>query len=241
MKSGIKSLLAGAAFCVASVSASASCALVHNQMVSDTVTAIGGGQYSYGYAISGLVQMSCIEPGDIYSFSIPYFADAGITNIVSPTGWSYSIGSTDYFGLGHGAGTLTWSTTPGSGIPASLLIDQIYDPGMGGWVNVWSPLVELSGFGYLAMYDAAEAPYSGKAQYFYNGQHQTIDLYGDPAIPASPDALASGLLPIGSGGGDPSSNVPEPGSLVLIAMGLLVAFASGFRSSRRRGVLAVSR
>jgi hypothetical protein len=58
------------------------------------------GLYDYAFVLGANVPAS---------ISIPYFADAGIQDVVSPSGWTVSINpSLDSFGLGHYAGTMTW-------------------------------------------------------------------------------------------------------------------------------------
>ncbi len=101
------------------------------------------------------------------NFYIPYFSDAGITNISSPTGWSFSIeNNNDLFNLGNNAGVLHWSTSPGNELPLDT---------------------PLSGFTYSSsITNSVKAPF--KIEYSLGGFR-----IGDPPIPASPLAIAAGL------------------------------------------------
>lgn len=134
-------------------------------------------------------------------FAVPYFVDAGITNIVSPTGWSYAISNSDWFQLGNGAETLIWTAAPGYEIASSRYID------VNGQV-VLSPLGVLDGFGYEAQYAGTKGPYE-------EIDTRTFTYQGDPLLPASPDAIAAGLPPL-------AATVAEPSSAVLAALGLAV-------------------
>jgi len=61
------------------------------------------GLYDYAFSTGGNRPVS---------ISMPYFADARIQDVVSPSGWAFSINSAlDTFGLGHSAGTITWTST----------------------------------------------------------------------------------------------------------------------------------
>jgi hypothetical protein len=105
------------------------------------------------------------------NFYVPYFSDAGISNILSPTGWSSTIESTnDLFGLGSSAGVIHWTASTGS----ELTLDN-----------------SLSGFIYTSsLTGSVKAPF--RIQYDYDGRF----LDGDPPIPASPLAINAGLVPI---------------------------------------------
>lgn len=102
----------------------------------------------------------------VREFSIPFFSDAGIIDIASPTGWAYQILNEDRFNLGFGAGTLTWTaTTDQSGIAMNA---------------------NLGGFSYTSLFAPGKGPFSAG---FGNGE----SFVGDPAIPLSPNAVAAGI------------------------------------------------
>jgi hypothetical protein len=102
----------------------------------------------------------------VREFSIPFFSDAGITDIASPSGWQYQILSEDRFNLGFGAQTLQWTATNDeSGIAY----------GMAG-----------GGFAYKTLFAPGKGP-------FYAGFGGGESIIGDPAIPLSPNAIAAGI------------------------------------------------
>lgn len=194
------------------------CAMTINSSVDSLVTAVGSGGFQYGYTVSGSTQISCILPGDITSFSVPYFADGGISSISSPTGWSYAIKPTDSFALGSGAQTLIWTASPGYEIASSYWVT---DPTTG--QGVFTPLGHLSGFGYSASFAPVKGPFGIVTSTGFSG-------IGDPSIPGSPNAMAAGLTaPM------PVSSVPETNSLVLSLIGL-VAIWLRTRPGRRISV-----
>ena len=154
-----------------------------NTVISDSVTQINSTDWSYGYTLTNLTECfgNCgdtIQQKPIIDywltlsdFYIPYFSDAGIKNISSPTAWSVTIEvNNDVFNLGNGAGVLHWSTALGQGIPVNGV---------------------LSGFGYEANFGPAKAPFQTKLT------DGSIFL-GDPLIPASPNAILAGLPPVPS-------------------------------------------
>ena len=190
---------------LASTSASATCFISTNSPAS-TVTAEGSGNYAYGYAVEG-VSGSCVSfygtaPYTINTFEVPYFADAGITAITSPSGWSYAVEATDTFGLGSGAETLVWTAAAGFGLLPGT------DAG---------PAPTLSGFGYTAGYDSVYSP-AGVLM----ASSVYLDIV-DPALPGSPDALAAGLVPTPF---PSASAVPEPAALLTMLAGLGVVAAA---------------
>lgn len=165
-------------------SAHAFVAIIPNTAISDSVTQINSTDWSYGYTLTNLTEcfgfcLDTIQQKPILDywlllsdFYIPYFSDAGIKNISSPTAWSVTIeANNDVFNLGNGAGVLHWSTALGQGIPVNGV---------------------LSGFGYEANFSPAKAPFqttlTGGGGIFL----------GDPLIPASPNAILAGLPPVPS-------------------------------------------
>jgi hypothetical protein len=143
--------------------------------VEDFVTPTGLGSSQYSYKVSLSPSIGCASAGRIgpaiSRFAVPYFTDAGITSIDSPTGWNYTIADVDTFGLGFGAKTLQWAVDTMA--PSAVYIS------LGG---------SLSGFEYTANYGPAKGPF------LVSGGGNTV--IGDPAIPGSPNALAAGLEPL---------------------------------------------
>ena len=193
-----------AAMMLVSTNASALC-FFSSQTPTSTVTAEGPGSYAYAYTVSG-EQGSCplfygSAPYVVNAFEVPYFTDAGITDIHAPTGWSYSIDATDTFGLGSGAETLVWTAAAGYGVQP---------------ITSTLPAGSLSGFGYTSSYGSVYAPGALVVGSF------PLDIV-DPALPGSPEALAAGLLPTSF---PSASAVPEPSVLLTMLAGLgMVAIA----------------
>ena len=63
--------------------------------VTATVADLGGGTWSYGYTVNNTSQFNEVGPDQrpiLVDWELPWFGDAGITNIVSPTpNWNWSI------------------------------------------------------------------------------------------------------------------------------------------------------
>ncbi|MGK0440922.1 MAG: hypothetical protein ACJA0N_000717 [Pseudohongiellaceae bacterium] len=170
-----------------------------------TVEDIDSSATGYNYAIQTDCFGSCwdtmggVPITELYqtdTFYLPYFSDAGITAINSPLDWSYTIeASNDIFNLGNSAGVIHWSASPGNELAL--------------WDN-------LSGFTYTSSFSSSvTAPF--RLDYVGGAQ-----LFGDLSIPASPLALAAGLIPIAA--------VPEPASIWLFGSALLGL--AGFRKLR---------
>jgi hypothetical protein len=99
------------------------------------------------------------------SWTMPIFSDSLLSGISGPTGWSLSTGTTDIFGLGGGAGFMTWSYT------------GVVDPN------------SFALFSFQSAFGPATAPF----QYIdLNGN--TVNASG-VLVPLSPLALAAGLQP----------------------------------------------
>ena len=121
-------------------------------------------------------------------FYLPYFADAGISGIRVPTGWTYSIQSANnVFGLAK-AGAIEFVATPSVGYYGS---DQ---------------------FSYTANYASGiEGPYLMDLTSAAGAPYQ---ISGDPLIPASPDALAALSSPVP----EPSTTAVIAIALIVLAM-----------------------
>jgi hypothetical protein len=120
---------------------------------------LGASGWQYGFSAFSTV-----------SVTIPYFSDSFLSGITEPTDWSLSIGTTDVFGLGNGAGFMTWSFT---GITAPT-----------------SPTTLSPMFSFQSLY----APGVSPTQYVLT-DGTIVNLSGFGLVPLSPQALAAGLQP----------------------------------------------
>ena len=109
------------------------------------------------------------EQTRISQFALPFFTDAGIDAIASPTGWSSQVSASDLFNLGSGTKTIIWTADSAS---TGILVGNT-----------------LSGFGYQANYSAGKGPYQIT-------QLRGASALGDPAIPLSPLAQTAGIQPM---------------------------------------------
>lgn len=120
-----------------------------------------GSSYTYDFSATNGCHGN-VQPL-LTDFYLPYFSDAGISDIVVPAGWSYSIDTGDnLFDLAN-AGVIEFeSVTPlGYSFP--------------------------SGFSYTADYAGINGPFA--MTLITDGVPST--LFGDPLIPGSPDAVAA--------------------------------------------------
>ena len=156
----ISALLSACVFGMFSASASA-IIVSPNIWVDSTVNQTGSNSWSYGYTVYNNLWSST---GSITSFYLPYFSDAGVTALTSPTGWTATIEtSNNVFGLA-GAGAIQWSADlPANGI-------ALYS--------------SLSGFGFNASYAPAYGPFMASLSTGGN-------FLGDPSIPGSPNTIAA--------------------------------------------------
>ena len=180
----------------------------YDAVVGSSVSPLGQ-RWAYSFAVNNQTNETfCCLPPLIKDFSLPYFSDAGIADISEPSDWSFEILSGNKFGL-QGADTLHWTTS----VPAS----EIRKFGPAGV------------FGFTANYAAAKGPFVVAFTDFGS-------FSGDPAVPASPLALAAGLVPI--------TSVPEPSSSAMLLLGLMIVGGNAVWRSRsnwrRRGTSAAT-
>jgi hypothetical protein len=131
----------------------------------DVTSIVTPSDLSYTYAFSvfnGCVGVNQTQPL-LNDFFLPYFSDAGIGDIVAPTGWSYSIDtSNNLFDLSN-AGVIEFE--------AATPLGYNY----------------ATGFSYTANYAGINGPFA--INLTTGGVPST--LFGDPLIPGSPDAVAA--------------------------------------------------
>jgi hypothetical protein len=147
-------------------------------------------------------------------FYIPYFADAGIANIMVPAPdtttttstitWMATIDPTDDLFDLAGAGVIDFQVTATPELEASQTEDA---PGVGYY--------GASGFSFTSTFAPLEGPYA-ILQYLPPDYDTTRTLFGDPSIPGSPDTIAALA----------DTAVPEPGTTALLLAGLCVMIAN---------------
>ena len=94
--------------------------LIINASVTPTATpSIWNYTYSITNSATWITYRSDQDKAPLQYIDIPYFDDAGITNITSPDGWSYRIYDNNNFGL-PGAKTLEWYASVRLDIPSCV-------------------------------------------------------------------------------------------------------------------------
>lgn len=136
--------------------------------VFDSIVSPRSSGFDYQFTVSGegstCAQIPALRLSEFY---LPYFADAGITDIHAATGWNWRIENSDaVFNLGHGAQQLHFTANS----PADYV---------GGFARV-------SGFGYTAAYDGVKGPYYDILLSDIGARQGVL---GDPMIPGSPDTI----------------------------------------------------
>lgn len=129
----------------------------------DVTSVVIASDSSYTYDFSAVNGCHGNDQPLLPGYYLPYFSDAGISDIVVPDGWSYSIDTgDDLFDLPN-AGVIEFeSATPlGYAFPA--------------------------GFSYQADYAGIDGPFAMSLT--TDGVPST--LFGDPLIPGSPEAIAA--------------------------------------------------
>ncbi len=212
--------------------------------VSDGVTNNGDGTWTYSYTVNNTSRPEDGGPDArqpiLVDWELPWFGDAGITNIQSPFNWTYSI---EDIGAPNAAtgweGVADWQT-PGDpfyvagspfntvtqvlhwynlcwvqqlNVPTELQVEAVVVSCEGQFDNAIFPDNSLGGFSFDADFDRTNAPYQASWAFL-------PVRTGDPAFPL---------------GGIPNSplargTIPEPGVLGLIA----AALAAGGLVARRR-------
>ncbi len=214
--------------------------------VTDSVTDNLNGTWDYGYTVfndsnDGLGRQSPNAPF-IVDWELPWFGDAGITNILSPLRWNYSIetigtpnGATGWGGDAAWQDSLDdWYAGPTSPFTTATQVLHWYSecwvqPQPNGFVSAAVTLCEvplqdaiapgssLGGFGFTAAFGPTGAPYQA------SWAEQPV-LTGDPAFPLGGGIPNSPSL-------TPLSSVPEPSLLALLGAG---ALGWGFARRRQR-------
>jgi hypothetical protein len=182
------------ALCVASTS------------VSGSAMQTGAMMWTYNFS----VQNGCntVQQPFLTDFYVPYFADAGIANIMLPPPDTTSTTSTitwtdtieannNLFGLA-GAGVIDFQVTA---TPEIQVTQSQNAPGVGYYF--------ASGFSFTSTFAPVEGPWA-ILQSLPPNYVTTTTLFGDPSIPGSPDTIAA----LGA------SAVPEPGTTTLVLIGL---------------------
>ncbi|HTA44138.1 MAG TPA: PEP-CTERM sorting domain-containing protein [Bryobacteraceae bacterium] len=174
--------------------------------ISDFSVAPNGPVWTYNFQVTN----GCV-PGHqplLTDFYVPYFSDAGITNITvpgpsdstnPPTTWTFSIeANNDLFGLGPDAGVIDFHVTSLANVAANENL-----PGVGYY--------GANGFTFDSPFAPVEGPWAILETDYDNGLYDTTSLLtGDPSIPGSPDTIAALA----------QAAAPEPGSVMLLAIGL---------------------
>lgn len=172
-----------------------------------TPTQNGPNMWTYSFS----VQNGCDSKQPFLTdFYVPYFADAGIADIVVPPPDTKTTSSTitwtdtiepnnDLFDL-EGAGVIDFQVTATPELEAG---PSVYSPGVGYY--------GASGFSFTSTFAPVEGPYA-ILQYLPPDYTTTTTLFGDPPIPGSPDTIAALN----------AAALPEPGTATLLAAGLCI-------------------
>jgi len=206
MKGFVRSLVS-AAVIGATVSTQAFALCVLPGIFSTSVVSTTSSTWIYNFTVNN----GCGSGGFLTDVFLPYFSDAGITDITVPTdntsmypgstvSWSATIEpSNDVFGLA-GAGAIDFHVTVS---PELLIAPGEPLPGVDG--TYFS-----SGFSFTASYDGVKGP-SGAEVAEFGGGDRFFSV--DPLIPGSPLTLAAlDATP---------TTTPEPATLTLLATGFV--------------------
>jgi hypothetical protein len=240
---------AAGSFAVGDAHAGLPATWTRSSAVGDTVTDNGNGTWSYDYTVRNTSQQDG-GPDErepiIVDWELPWFGDAGITNIRSPRNWDWAI---ETIGMPNPAtgweGIAKWQdpTDPfyfGATSPFTTGTQVLHwfntcwtqeQPNGGGpsstlavalcefqFDNAIFAGADLDGFGFDATFDKTAAPYQASWAFLPVQS-------GDPAYPLGGFPNSPTL--------NPPTGVPEPGTLALIALAALALAARRPRALRR--------
>jgi hypothetical protein len=206
--------------------------------VDDSVTNNNNGTWTYNYQVNNTSQLNGGQDREpfVVDWELPWFGDAGITNIVSPTRWAYSIETIGtpnaatgwegvaawqnpsdpfYAGASSPFTTVTqvlhWYSTcwTNRAQPTSAITPLITIECEFGLQDAIAPGGSLAGFGFDAEFAPTGAPYQASWSFL-------PVRTGDPAFPLGGIPNSPSITPLA---------VPEPSDLALLGAGLLVALA----------------
>ena len=199
---GIASLFAPSAFALFT--------LLPSTTITDPVQNLGGNSWSYSYTLSN--QTTCFGSCTDTFAGKPIATFAGAIREFSLPYFSDS-------GINTLLAPTNWSAT--------ILAENRFGL-LGAQTLVWTALTDtagialganLAGFGYRASFAAGKGPF--ETILGIGGAAGTFR--GDPAIPRSPNAILAGIPPLGA--------LPEPGSVTLAALGMMMLLLASRRKT----------